>query len=183
MINQYVEENEIERPTEIVVKQVANKSRVKVNIIQSIDRKIPLGDIASSNDLSMEDLLEELDAIVVSGTKVNIDYYLEAQNIANLREAEKRSEAKEIVKKERSNKLTYQEEKARKKLQNKLSKLESQIAYLERELKEIDSQLMEPKKYEELTSESDFFAKYQAKKNRVEQLMTEWEGLQENGEL
>ena len=77
MIKQYVEENEIERPTEIVVKQVANKSRVKVNIIQSIDRKIPLGDIASSNDLSMEDLLEELDAIVVSGTKVNIDYYLE----------------------------------------------------------------------------------------------------------
>jgi ATP-dependent DNA helicase RecQ len=77
MIHQYVEENEIERPTEIVVKQVANKSRVKVNIIQSIDRKIPLGDIASSNDLSMEDLLEELDAIVVSGTKVNIDYYLE----------------------------------------------------------------------------------------------------------
>jgi ATP-dependent DNA helicase RecQ len=72
-----VEENEIERPTEIVVKQVANKSRVKVNIIQSIDRKIPLGDIASANDLSMEDLLEELDAIVVSGTKVNIDYYLE----------------------------------------------------------------------------------------------------------
>lgn len=77
MIKQYVEENEIERPTEIVVKQVANKSRVKVNIIQSIDRKIPLGDIASSNDLSMEDLLEELDAIVVAGTKVNIDYYLE----------------------------------------------------------------------------------------------------------
>ncbi len=77
LIKQYVEENEIERPTEIVVKQVANKSRVKVNIIQSIDRKIPLGDIASSNDLNMEELLEELDAIVVSGTKVNIDYYLE----------------------------------------------------------------------------------------------------------
>lgn len=77
MIKQYVEENEIERPTEIVVKQVANKSRVKVNIIQSIDRKISLGDIAETNKLSMEDLLEELDAIVVSGTKVNIDYYLE----------------------------------------------------------------------------------------------------------
>ena len=77
LIKQYVEENEIERPTEIVVKQVANKSRVKVNIIQSIDRKIPLGDIASSNNLSMEELLEELDAIVVSGTKINIDYYLE----------------------------------------------------------------------------------------------------------
>ena len=77
MIKSYVEENEIDRPTEIVVKQVANKSRVKVNIIQSIDRKIPLSDIASSNNLSMEELMEELDAIVVSGTKVNIDYYLE----------------------------------------------------------------------------------------------------------
>ncbi|MEM6965932.1 MAG: DNA helicase RecQ [Bacteroidota bacterium] len=77
LIQQYVEENEIERPTDIVVKQVANKSKVKVNIIQSIDRKIPLGDIASSNNLSMEELLEELDAIVVAGTKVNIDYYLE----------------------------------------------------------------------------------------------------------
>ena len=77
MIKAYVEENDIERPTEIVVKQVANKSRVKVNIIQSIDRKIPLSDIAETNKLSMEDLLEELDAIVVSGTKVNIDYYLE----------------------------------------------------------------------------------------------------------
>ncbi len=77
LIKQYVEENEIERPTEIVVKQVANKSKVKVNIIQSIDRKIPLNDIASSNNLNMEELLSELDAIVVSGTKINIDYYLE----------------------------------------------------------------------------------------------------------
>ena len=77
MIAQYVEENDIERPTEVVVKQVANKSRVKVNIIQSIDRKIPLEDIAETNKLSMDELLEELDAIVVSGTKVNIDYYLD----------------------------------------------------------------------------------------------------------
>lgn len=77
MIKDYVEENEIERPTDFVVKQVANKSKVKVNIIQGIDRKIPLHDIASSNQLSMEDLLEELDAIVLSGTKLNIDYYIE----------------------------------------------------------------------------------------------------------
>lgn len=77
LIADYVEENDIERPTDFVVKQVANKSKVKVNIIQSIDRKIPLGDIASANSLSMEDLLDELHAIVTSGTKVNIDYYLE----------------------------------------------------------------------------------------------------------
>jgi ATP-dependent DNA helicase RecQ len=77
LIGDYVEENEIERPNDFVVKQVANKSKVKVNIIQSIDRKIPLGDIASANSLSMEDLLDELHMIVTSGTKVNIDYYLE----------------------------------------------------------------------------------------------------------
>ncbi|MEL7220460.1 MAG: RQC domain-containing protein, partial [Bacteroidota bacterium] len=77
LIAAYVEANDIIRPTEFVVKQVANKSRMKVNIIQGIDRKIPLEDLASSNALSMEDLMEELDAIVTSGTKVNLDYYLE----------------------------------------------------------------------------------------------------------
>ncbi len=77
LIKKYVEENEIERPTDFVVKQVANKSKVKVNIIQAIDRKIPLDDIASANGLSMDELVAELDAIVASGTKVNIDYYLE----------------------------------------------------------------------------------------------------------
>ena len=77
LIQQYVEDNDIIRPTEFVVKQVANKSRVKVSIIQGIDRKIPLEDLASSNNISMEELLNELDAIVTSGTKVNIDYYLE----------------------------------------------------------------------------------------------------------
>lgn len=77
LIAAYVEANEIERPSDFVVKQVANKSKVKVNIIQSIDRKIPLYDIASSNGMSMEDLLHELDMIVVSGTKVNIDYFID----------------------------------------------------------------------------------------------------------
>jgi ATP-dependent DNA helicase RecQ len=77
LIEHYVEENEIIRPSEFVVKQVANKSKVKVNIIQGIDRKMPLEDIASGNDLSMEELLEELYAIVNSGTKVNIDFYIE----------------------------------------------------------------------------------------------------------
>jgi ATP-dependent DNA helicase RecQ len=60
-----------------VIKQVANKSKVKVAIIQAIDRKMPFHDIARQNDLNMEELMEELDAIVSSGTKVNIDYYLE----------------------------------------------------------------------------------------------------------
>ncbi len=77
MISDYVEANDIDRPTDFVVKQVANKSKVKVNIIQGIDRKIPLGDIASSNNLSLEELLHELDMIVASGTKVDINYYLD----------------------------------------------------------------------------------------------------------
>ena len=77
LIKQYVEENDIERPSDFVVKQVANKSKLKVNIIQAIDRKIGLDDIAAANGISMEELLQELDAIVVSGTKLNIDYYIE----------------------------------------------------------------------------------------------------------
>ena len=76
LIKQYCEQNEIERPMDITIKTVANKSKMKVSIITSIDRKIPLEDIAKSNDLSMAELLEELDGIVNSGTKLNIDYYL-----------------------------------------------------------------------------------------------------------
>jgi ATP-dependent DNA helicase RecQ len=77
MIAQYVEENEIDRPTEFIVKSVANKSKAKVEIIKSIDKKIPLEDIAKSSAISFEELLEELDAIVISGTKVNLDYYID----------------------------------------------------------------------------------------------------------
>ena len=77
MIKEYVENNNIERPNDFVVKQVANKSKMKVNIIQGIDRKVPLDDLAQANNLSMEDLLQELYAIVSSGTKLNIDYYIE----------------------------------------------------------------------------------------------------------
>ncbi len=77
LIKEYVEEKEIDRPTDFVVKQVANKSKIKVNIIQGIDRKLPLEDLASTNSISMDELMEELDAIVISGTKVNIDYYIE----------------------------------------------------------------------------------------------------------
>ncbi|MFN4081409.1 MAG: ATP-dependent DNA helicase RecQ, partial [Saprospiraceae bacterium] len=75
-IAKYVEENEIERPTDITIKTVANKSRAKINIITAIDRKIPLEDIAKSSDMTMQDLMEELYAIVQSGTKLRLDYYI-----------------------------------------------------------------------------------------------------------
>lgn len=75
-IKQYCEENEIERPMDITIKTVANRSKTKVNIIKSIDRMLALDDIAKSNDLTMVELMEELDGIVNSGTKLRIDYYL-----------------------------------------------------------------------------------------------------------
>ncbi len=86
MIKTYVEENEIERPTDFVVKQVANKSRIKVNIIKGIDSQTDLEDLAEANSMSMEDLLKEMYAIVSSGTKLNIDYYLEDNMDENTRE-------------------------------------------------------------------------------------------------
>ena len=77
LIRDYVEENEIERPDDILIKQVAEKSVTKIAIIKSIDRKIPLDDIAFSTNMSLEDLITEIEMIVASGTKVNIDYYIE----------------------------------------------------------------------------------------------------------
>ncbi|MBK9337986.1 MAG: DNA helicase RecQ [Lewinellaceae bacterium] len=76
LIKKYVAENEIERPMDITIKTVANKSKTKVSIIQAIDRKIPLDDIAKSNDMSWGELMEELYGIVTSGTKLGLDYYL-----------------------------------------------------------------------------------------------------------
>jgi ATP-dependent DNA helicase RecQ len=78
-ILKYVEENDIERPMDITIKTVANKSKTKVGFITAIDRKISLEDIAKGNDLSMEELLEELYMIVQSGTKLRLDYYLNAK--------------------------------------------------------------------------------------------------------
>jgi len=78
LIAQYVEDNEIERPNDFLVKQVANKSKTKISIIQSIDRKIMLPEIARSNDLKMDELYDELDAIVASGVKLNLDYYIKS---------------------------------------------------------------------------------------------------------
>jgi len=77
LIARYVEENEIERPQDMVVKSVINKSLNKVYIIQSIDRKLAFEDIADAKGLSMDELLEEIEVIVNSGTRLNIDYYLE----------------------------------------------------------------------------------------------------------
>jgi ATP-dependent DNA helicase RecQ len=76
LIKKYVEENEIERPTEVVIKQVANKSRNKVTIIQSIDRKMPFDDIARNVEMTHDELLYELNNIVDAGTKLNINYYI-----------------------------------------------------------------------------------------------------------
>lgn len=77
LIKGYVEEHGIERPTDFVIKQVAQKSKIKVNLIQGIDRKVPLEDLADANNITMDELLQELYAIVTSGTRLNIDYYLE----------------------------------------------------------------------------------------------------------
>jgi ATP-dependent DNA helicase RecQ len=77
LIEAHVEENDIMRPSDFVVKQVANKSKLKINIIQGIDRKIPLDELAITNNISMEEMFHELDAIVNSGTKVNIDYHID----------------------------------------------------------------------------------------------------------
>ncbi len=77
LIQNYVEENNIERPQDFVVKSVANKSGNKIYIIQSIDRKIPLSEIAQNKGLEMSDLIGSLEDIVYSGTKVNISYYID----------------------------------------------------------------------------------------------------------
>jgi len=76
LIKNYVEENDIDRPTDYLVRQVANKSKTKVAIIQNVDRKMPLEDIAKNVNLTFEELLEEMYIIVNSGTKLNIDYYI-----------------------------------------------------------------------------------------------------------
>ena len=77
VIKEHVKENEIIRPEDLRVRTVANKSKLKVSIIQSIDRKIALDDIAMAKGLEISELLDEIEAIVYSGTKINIDYFLE----------------------------------------------------------------------------------------------------------
>ena len=78
LIKKYVEDNEIERPQDIVVRSAINKSGLKVYIIQSIDRQMPLDDIAHGKGISMDELITEIEHILASGTKLNIDYYIDA---------------------------------------------------------------------------------------------------------
>ena len=77
LIRRHCEERGIERPEELRVRTVAKKSMLKVNIIQSIDRQIALDDLAEAKGLDFSDLLDEIDAIVYSGTKLNIDYFID----------------------------------------------------------------------------------------------------------
>jgi ATP-dependent DNA helicase RecQ len=76
LIRRHVEENEIERPEDLRVRTVANKSKLKVWIVQSIDRKIALDDIATAKSMEFSELLTEIESIVYSGTRINIDYFL-----------------------------------------------------------------------------------------------------------
>lgn len=78
LIRTYVDENEIERPEDLRVRTVANKSKLKISIIQSIDRKIDLNQIAFSNGLEFDQLLDEIEAIVNSGTRINLSYYIDS---------------------------------------------------------------------------------------------------------
>lgn len=76
MINKYVEENDIVTASDVVVKSSVNKSKLKIYIIQQIDRKVDLEAIAAARDLTLEELIEEIEHICYSGTKLNLDYYI-----------------------------------------------------------------------------------------------------------
>ena len=77
LIRKYVDDNEIDRPVDMVIKSAANKSALKVSIIQNIDRQIALEDIASAKVISYDEILKELETIVNSGTKLNLNYYID----------------------------------------------------------------------------------------------------------
>lgn len=77
LIKKYVEDNDIDRPVDLVIKSAANKSALKVSIIQNIDRQISLEDIASAKGITFDDILKELETIVNSGTKLNLNYYID----------------------------------------------------------------------------------------------------------
>ena len=77
LIKKYVEDNDIDRPVDLIIKSAANKSALKVSIIQNIDRQISLEDIAAAKGISFDDILKELETIVNSGTKLNLNYYID----------------------------------------------------------------------------------------------------------
>ncbi len=87
LIGKYVDENDIATATEVVVKSTANKSKAKISIIQQIDRKVNLEDITEALDLSMADLIREIEHICYSGTRLNLDYYID-----NLMDEERQDE-------------------------------------------------------------------------------------------
>jgi ATP-dependent DNA helicase RecQ len=76
LISKYVEENEIERPQDFIVKSVVNKSGLKVYLIQNIDRKISLDDMADAKAMTVGDLITEIETIVASGTRIDLNYYI-----------------------------------------------------------------------------------------------------------
>ncbi len=100
LIAKYVEENEIDRPLDMVVKSIVNKSGLKVYIIQSIDRKLPLEDVASAKGISLSELITEIESIVSSGTKVSIGYY-----INDIMDEDKQVEAMEYFKESESDSI------------------------------------------------------------------------------
>ena len=77
LIKSYVEDNDIDRPQDLVMKSVVNKSGLKVQLIQNIDRKLPLDDIAGAQGKTVDEVIDEIEQIVTSGTRVNINYYID----------------------------------------------------------------------------------------------------------
>ena len=86
MIHQYVEDNEIERASDFVMKSTGARSKDKIYLIQNIDKKIPLESIAKYLELRIDELFTEIEKIIDSGTRLNIDYYLKQQLDANQQE-------------------------------------------------------------------------------------------------
>jgi len=110
----------------------------------------------------------------------DIDYYLEEHNLENMREVEKKTKQVKVKGGSKNNyKKDKQKDKQQKQLQNKLSRIETEIADLEKDVAEIDGKLSDAVEYEKLTAQTDFFANYQAKKDKVDSLMQEWETLHE----
>ncbi|MDH5414107.1 MAG: ATP-binding cassette domain-containing protein, partial [Flavobacteriaceae bacterium] len=112
----------------------------------------------------------------------DIDYYLQEHNLDNLREVEKRTNVDERI--DNLAKQEYETVKRKgkelKKLQNKLSNIENEISELEEKIRKVDQELSIESKYEEITSQPDFFKNYQNKKSKIDHLMKEWEKLHES---
>ena len=77
LIKRYVEDNDIERPQDLVMKSIVRKSGLKVQLIQNIDRKLPLEDIGQAQGKTIDEVIDEIEQIVTSGTRVNINYYID----------------------------------------------------------------------------------------------------------